>query len=64
MDAFVVLEFAQEEAYEDRNRAVRRRALRIIEERYNLLERYGNIIFVRHWTVKGVISLAAESTAS
>uniref|UniRef100_A0A8C4RES4 Putative nuclease HARBI1 n=1 Tax=Eptatretus burgeri TaxID=7764 RepID=A0A8C4RES4_EPTBU len=49
MDALGVLELAQEEAEEGRNRAVRRRALRIFEDRCNPLEKYDNTNFVRSY---------------
>uniref|UniRef100_UPI00359005CE putative nuclease HARBI1 n=1 Tax=Myxine glutinosa TaxID=7769 RepID=UPI00359005CE len=46
MDALGVLELAQEEAEEHRSRTVRRRALRIFEDRCNPLEKYDDIKFV------------------
>ena len=47
MDTLGVLELAQEEAEEHRNRVARRRALRIFKDRCNPLEKYDGIKFVR-----------------
>ena len=61
MDAFGVLELAQQEAEEDRTRAVRQLTLRIFEDRCNSQEKYDYQICPKIQALERIILLAAES---